>query len=270
MNEGDHTDAGEFIPTARPILAPVASALTAPPSHPILLEESRARSVWADIAALIVIVVGFEAAAGLAAWTFLDDSVEDRDILVPMLSLRAIVAVSIVVLILRKRLQGAATIGLSLRRVFVDMAIGVGATPLVVGVVFVVMSMLLLIWSQLRGEMQSNAEQILTIIPRLHPLGFVALALLVGIYEEVVFRGFLMTRLRRATGSWILAVVLSSAIFVALHISQVPAALIAVTILSVSFSVLTIWRRSIVPAIVTHTLWNAGQFLYLFYGQEVL
>ena len=108
------------------------------------------------------------------------------------------------------------------------------------------------------------AERIIQMVPRLRPLGFAGVALVISIYEELLFRGFLMTRLRRGTGSWTLAVVLSTAVFTALHaFDQTASALVAVTILSLVFSGVTIWRRSIIPAIVAHALFDLSQFLLL-------
>jgi membrane protease YdiL (CAAX protease family) len=95
---------------------------------------------------------------------------------------------------------------------------------------------------------------------------FALVTLLIGLWEELVFRGFLMPRLRRATGSWAIAVLLSTAVFAALHvIDQVPAALVLVTVLSLMFSLVTIWRRSIVPAVVAHALFDLGVFMTLYY-----
>jgi len=47
---------------------------------------------------------------------------------------------------------------------------------------------------------------------------------------------------------------------------QVPLALVAVTLLSLVFSVLTIWRRSIVPAIWAHAMFDWSQFMLLYYS----
>ena len=88
-----------------------------------------------------------------------------------------------------------------------------------------------------------------------------------GLSEELLFRGFLMTRLRRATGSWFIAVVVTSAVFTVLHaFEQTRGALITIAVLSVFFSVLTVWRRSIVPAMVAHALFDFSQFLFLQYS----
>ena len=75
-----------------------------------------------------------------------------------------------------------------------------------------------------------------------------------------------MTRLRRGLGSWTAAVVLSTTVFTLLHaVDQTPAALMPVAILSVVFSITTIWRRSLVPAIIAHWLFNLANLIGLYY-----
>jgi membrane protease YdiL (CAAX protease family) len=114
------------------------------------------------------------------------------------------------------------------------------------------------------NQMQENAKRLTGIVPRLSLWGFFGVAVVIGVYEELVFRGFLMTRLRRATRSWTAAVLISTAVFTALHaLDQTPVALIWIAMLSLIFSVVTIWRRSIAPAIVAHILFNFTQFIGL-------
>ena len=56
-------------------------------------------------------------------------------------------------------------------------------------------------------------------------------------------------------------------IFTVLHAGdQELAALGPITILALVFSVMTIWRKSIVPAIVAHFLFDWSQFLFLYYS----
>jgi membrane protease YdiL (CAAX protease family) len=114
--------------------------------------------------------------------------------------------------------------------------------------------------------MEENKTILTNFLPRAHALEFVGAMATVGVWEELFFRGFLMTRLRRATGGWIAGVLLSSGVFVALHaLTQAPAALIMIAILSLIFSLVTIWRRSLVPAIVAHTLFDLTQVAGLYY-----
>ena len=92
----------------------------------------------------------------------------------------------------------------------------------------------------------------------------IALMTVVATWEELLFRGFLMTRIRRFAQSWTIAVIASTVAFVLPHaLEQTPAAMIPISILSLVLSLVTIWRRSIVPAIVAHALWNVAVFLTL-------
>jgi membrane protease YdiL (CAAX protease family) len=113
--------------------------------------------------------------------------------------------------------------------------------------------------------MDENVERILELIPNMSLLVFGGVALVIGLYEELLFRGFLMPRLRRWTGSWTIAVLISTALFTALHaFDQTTGALVPIGILSLVFSLVTIWRRSIVPAIIGHFLFDWSQFIGLY------
>ena len=58
----------------------------------------------------------------------------------------------------------------------------------------------------------------------------------------------------------------TAGVFVALHaLSQAPAAMVMIAILSLIMSVVTIWRRSLVPAMVAHTLFDLSQLAGLYY-----
>jgi membrane protease YdiL (CAAX protease family) len=111
-----------------------------------------------------------------------------------------------------------------------------------------------------------NADMIMKAVPRVSPALFLFVSLVIGYYEELIFRGILMTRLRRVTGSWALAVIGNSAVFIPLHLmDQAAAALLAVASLSLIFSIVTIWRRSLVPAILAHALFDFTMFVQLYY-----
>ncbi len=85
-------------------------------------------------------------------------------------------------------------------------------------------------------------------------------ALGVPIIEEVVFRGFLQTGLRRATGSPWLAIVLTGALFALMHVPAVPLyALPTLFVVGITLGIL-LERRGLWACITLHALWNALQF----------
>jgi len=237
-----------------------------------------------DVAAVFLLMLLLELFMGMAMAVIvgIPDAPQDlgvdaaeaalaRVLLVPTLLVRAAGSILIIAVILRYRRQSVKSVGLGHRKLALNLLIGIGAVAVAFGLSVATNLLLWLAWPELPDQMMENARRILDMVPKLHPLGFAGVALMIGIYEELLFRGFLMTRLRRASGSWVVAVLISTAIFTALHaLDQTLAALVPITILSVVFSVATIWRRSIVPAIVAHTLWNFCQFLYLYAAPEDL
>lgn len=288
MSDPDATIPEPAIPTARPLVfeIPLARPLGLEPastipvaSDPMLLPLSSRRGAMADVGVLVLLMVGLELASAMLLGlvygfdTLVGAGTDDSGttsarstLLVPMVALRGTGAVVAVAYILRRRRQPAGSVGLHGTRLGTDVLIGMAAVTALYGLVLLLLCALWLLYPGLSTDMQENAERIMAFVPHLGPLGLAALSVAVGLYEELVFRGFLMTRLRRATNSWTAAVALSTVVFASLHaFDQVSAALVAITLLSVVFSVVTIWRRSLTPAIVAHTLWNLSQFLWLQY-----
>jgi membrane protease YdiL (CAAX protease family) len=274
-------DSAEDLPVARPVDWSGDRGASAP-AYEILLTGSSRRSAWIDLASIVVLMVAFEMCMGVALAYFLgmDMSLSEpplpehdgaaaglnRDSFYPALGIRALGCLAIIALIVRSRRQTAASLGLHGDGWWGNIGVGVGSTVAVYLSILVTAPILWFLWPDMWKLMEENAQRILTLVPKLHPLGFVAVSLAVGLYEEILFRGFLMTRLRRATGSWAIAVIVSSAIFAALHlVDQTAPAVVWVTVLSLVFSLVTIWRKSIIPAIVGHFLFDLSQFMILYF-----
>lgn len=277
---GDPIPAGRTvpggIPVARPIVYP-GRVRVRRRNEAMLLGTSTPGAAWVDLGRfllyIVLLVLVTEAVIGLAVPIFPDpDGLEGdwpdpevtRALLFPLLTIRAVGSIAIIATILRHRRQPPASVGLERSGFRLNVLIGAGATLVVYVLIALTMPLLWLVWPGFWEQMEENADRMMDLVPKLHPLGFVGVAVMVGVYEELVFRGFLMTRLRRATGSWTAAVLISTAVFAGLHaFDQTLSALLWITILSLVFSAVTIWRRSIIPAIVGHTLFDWSQFLLL-------
>jgi membrane protease YdiL (CAAX protease family) len=127
---------------------------------------------------------------------------------------------------------------------------------------------LIFVWPAGYKQLQSNPERIEEMIPALHPAWLGLLMAGICVYEEVIFRGVLLTHLRRLTRSWTIAVILAAAVFAALHIGEQPGSQEAATCVplfavAIVWSLSTIWSRSLVPAIIGHFLFNMVQLVYL-------
>ncbi|MEK7756324.1 MAG: type II CAAX endopeptidase family protein, partial [Planctomycetota bacterium] len=262
------------IPFARPITGYTPPALTV---SEFFLPRQTPRSAWADIGCLALFLLSFEFfalgllhhAAEFDPGTALSPSEPDASqvrqvMLLPAISLRALGAMVIIAVLARRRGLTARSVGLTWSGAPLNLAIGLATLLVVYGLIAVTMTLLWFLCPAMVGEMEENARRIMELVPNLRPVEFVPLAALIGVYEELVFRGFLMTRLRRATGGWTIAVVLSTVVFTALHaFEQTRSALVIVAILSLVFSLVTIWRRSIIPTIIAHALFDLSQLLWL-------
>lgn len=82
----------------------------------------------------------------------------------------------------------------------------------------------------------------------------VVLVIVVAISEEIIFRGYLITRTVGTTQSRVFAVLLSSTIFSLGHGYEGTAGLVTVGVLGLVFALLYVWRRSLVAPIVIHFL----------------
>lgn len=265
------------VPWARPVVAGLDSAHLRQ-SDAMLLTGVTRRSVGKDILIAILLLIGFSILGEIIVATVVQtmetvrapDQVLDRSTLVkkcviPSLVLRGIISVCIIWLLLRYRRQSAASVGVARRGFWMNVLIGAGATGVVYAIILPASVAAAMFWPEMMNEMEKNARGLMEILPRLSPLPSMGVAMTIGIYEELIFRGFLMTRLRLITGSWALSVVLSTAIFVSLHAAdQVPIALMLIGLLSIVFSLVTVWRKSIIPAIVGHFLFDWSQFLWLY------
>jgi membrane protease YdiL (CAAX protease family) len=84
----------------------------------------------------------------------------------------------------------------------------------------------------------------------------VVLAVSAGVSEELVFRGFLLTRLRELTGNATLALLTTSVAFGLLHTYQsVPSALHA-TLFGLVLGLVTLGSQNLFPAILAHAAWD--------------
>lgn len=268
-----------WIPLARPV-TPEPTQLPPPPvGHEMLLLSQSRRDVVVDILVFVGLFLSLALAGELAIASiyhaaighqFTDEdalrAVVARKALFPAIAWRTLTATFIAVWITRRRGLSLRSVGLTLHRIWLNLLLGVVAFVAIMVVAVVSAILINALFPSLSREFEKNAEMIMAAVPRATPAFLFGMCLAIGYYEELIFRGFLMTRLRRATNSWTIAVLANSAVFVPLHLmDQAGAALLAIGSLSLLFSVVTIWRRSLIPAILAHALFNFTMFIQLYY-----
>jgi membrane protease YdiL (CAAX protease family) len=92
-------------------------------------------------------------------------------------------------------------------------------------------------------------------------LGTVLLMIPVAIHEEVLFRGLMIPYFRRVGCNWIVAVVVSTAIFAVLHAAQGSLGIIQVFFIGAALGAAFVITRSLLAVIIAHCVFNVVQIL---------
>ncbi|HEY3243439.1 MAG TPA: type II CAAX endopeptidase family protein [Phycisphaerae bacterium] len=273
--------AEQHVPLARPV-----SVFDLPPQrdiHPMLLLDERRRDCLVDIGILLAFFAGLFLLNWLTAhallwlhegFTALPDvpRADDDTNLTPeqvrfafLLTLViGLVTVGVVTLIAKARGQRLAALGLSTRALGWNLLLGAAATVLSFVAMWTGALFIVLLVPGGMELLQKNGDRLSEEIPPLGTVGMAIAFLCVGFYEEVAFRGFLMPRLRRATGSWMVAVIISSALFAVAHMSsQVWVAVIPLFLVGLNLAIFAAIRRSLVPSIIGHWLFDLINVLVL-------
>jgi membrane protease YdiL (CAAX protease family) len=95
-------------------------------------------------------------------------------------------------------------------------------------------------------------------------VGYLAPCVSAPVWEEVLYRGFLLSALTAGTGSWHAASVLQAIIFSAHHLSVTAALPLAV--LGWTWAYLYTQSRNLWTVIVVHALWNSRVFIGSWFG----
>lgn len=83
-------------------------------------------------------------------------------------------------------------------------------------------------------------------------LCWIVVAIGTGFFEEVLYRGYLLRQFSALTGSRAIALLLQGAVFAVGHVSLGPALMISVSLLALWLGTLTLWQKSLVPAMIVH------------------
>lgn len=111
----------------------------------------------------------------------------------------------------------------------------------------------------------SSDDFIYLLLPRTagERLLWLGLSLTAAIGEETLFRGYVMTRLRRLFGGWTPAVIISALAFGLAHLYQGWSGVLLTGLYGLIFSLVYLKRQSLWPCIVAHFLQDALALLPL-------
>jgi len=103
-------------------------------------------------------------------------------------------------------------------------------------------------------------------IPRTGPevAGWVVLCIAVGVCEEIIYRGYCLSRLTLAFGSATLAWLVQAALYGLLHFGFGPTWIAFTTVAGLFFGLIALWRKSLWPVVIVHVLVDV---LAVFHGR---
>lgn len=179
--------------------------------------------------------------------------------LVPRVFMNGTLVLLITTLMVGRDKQPLESLGLSKAPLFTTVGIGLLWVLGAFAVNAVIQVVYLFATGDLMGSARDKASWALQ-LTQIPAVWVVPLALFVGFYEEVIFRGFLLRRFNSVLEGRVidsrkraaLAIALSGLLFGGLHGYQGVRGIIQTTLLGVLLGVLATWRRSTWPAIVTH------------------
>lgn len=161
--------------------------------------------------------------------------------------------------ILHKDGQSLRSIGLHGKKLSAELGVSIAAlmaiyfAMLAVTAVFFVVYLL---WPQATESTLNDRYKLIGLFPALRWYFLVPFCLFVGFYEELLFRGFLLDRLRIALGSWRMAIPASALVFALGHLYEGPLAVLQIFIMGLILAAIYVRRGSIVGIALAHAGFN--------------
>lgn len=179
-----------------------------------------------------------------------------------------IIATALVLYVVHARKQSLSRVGLHGISITYNFA---AAVPALIGIYAVQILLTLILWAiapDLVNRASQERMQLTTIFQPVHPWFLLRVCIWIGFYEELVFRGFLLPRIRRLVGNWPLAILLASVLFGAAHPYQGVLGMVQIAIVAAVLSTIFVWRASLWPVVIAHTIMNFVSLLLLPYLEQ--
>lgn len=118
-----------------------------------------------------------------------------------------------------------------------------------------------------RGQLNEMKQAVGVIVPRsgLELALFILLVIFAGIFEEIIFRGYLQRQLGALARNIWVGIILSGILFGAGHGYQGGRQMVIIGIWGVMFGVLVVLRKSLRPGMITHAGQDAFSGIVLFF-----
>lgn len=130
------------------------------------------------------------------------------------------------------------------------------AVPLCYAAVLIAVPLFMSLIGMSMEDMMRERGEFFDMVPQMPRWLVPLVAVFVGLHEEALFRGFILSRLRALCGSTIAAVLISTLIFGILHAYQGMIGVVQTGTVGLVLAVVAVRSRSIWPAILAHGIFN--------------
>ena len=236
------------------------------PANPLIVSQGRASILFDLVVACVVFFATLIALEFVGAFVFaggLDDPIPNAWVLVGQRGLLSVVMGLVLWGLLRKNAQAPASLGVRSDGVIRSIFWGLVAYVSVFGYVMGLGVLVSVVWPDVVRLMEEARRGNVARLPAMGLGVALAFSVVVSISEELLFRGLIVTRLRSLTGSWVLAVAVSSIFFAVLHIPQGGMPVAVIFGLSVILGFWMAWQGNLIVPIVAHTLFDMTSLTWM-------
>jgi hypothetical protein len=137
-----------------------------------------------------------------------------------------------------------------------NVAIGIGGLLVTYLLGGILLALTLHFFPSIKEEAVETQKRVKETFPEMSFSIAIMVMLFVAIWEEIAFRGFLLTRLYAICGRWWLSILVMAILFGIAHSYEGSFGIAGTAGLGVAMSILTAWRKSLVPAMTFHLIHN--------------
>jgi membrane protease YdiL (CAAX protease family) len=250
-----------------PVAVPMARPVTANGDHFGLTILPYARPApwglpwWlALLEAIAPLVTAILGTIGAVPLLFVWRPADDRWSTVIMTVVGGLMAITVCAALLRLHGQRPGSIGWTTRHLSLDVLIGIGAYLGTTLSLLALLSIVASLYPQILEHENDAARAIQETLPNMSLAGATVFMAFVALWEEITFRGFMLTRLHAALGRWWVALPVGAFLFGLGHLYEGPVAFFQTLLLGFVLGFLFWWRKSLVPGIAFHLLNNVTAY----------
>lgn len=245
-------EAGDAPPMARPVGVVPCATVVVPPRFGVV-GLSRSQAAVDLFIVFVAFYAGQFALVGVGQW--LAETFPSFGILWHNVVL-GVVGLASVAMVLYARRQSPASIGLGKPPLSRTLLGTLAAVPACYAAVIVSVGLYLVVTGVDVAGMVEERGEFFEMVPDLSIGTLLMFTLFVGLHEEILFRGFMLSRLCALFGRPTIAVLAGGLIFGLLHVYQGPIGVVQTTMVGLVLAGTVIITRTLWPAIIAHFVFD--------------